>query len=92
MILKCDKCHEDFFLNKNGICQHCYINKKINEACISCTDDEEIKSKFPCQKCINPYFLNKENKCIFCNSEKYGGDFCEKCGYVNIDGRKNRMH
>ena len=44
MILKCDKCHEDFFLNKNGICQHCYINKKINEACISCTDDEEIKS------------------------------------------------
>ena len=87
--LKCQKCLDDYFLNKDGICEHCYINKNIGPACISCTDNEELKVNSPCQKCNGKnYFLTKENTCIFCKSENYGGLFCDKCGYINANGKE----
>ncbi len=84
--LKCEKCLDNYFLNKNGICQHCYINENESPYCISCTDDENLKNTNSCQNCTNNYFLTRENKCIFCKSEKYGGKDCKKCGYINIAG------
>ena len=85
--LVCDQCIEDYFKNKNSICEHCTINEEVGPMCISCTDDEDLKKKAPCQKCLgNNYFLTKENTCIFCKSEDYGGLNCGKCGYVEING------
>ena len=87
--LVCDKCLEDYFKNKDGLCEHCYINTDINPACISCTDDEELKKIAPCQKCNgNYYFLTKENNCIYCNSIEYGGPKCRKCGYIENNGKQ----
>ena len=84
--LKCENCIDNYFLNKNGICEHCYINTNESPFCISYTDKEEIKKNYPCQKCIKDYFLTKENKCVFCKSEKYGGKYCSKCDYITING------
>ena len=84
--LKCEKCLDNYFLNKNGICEHCYINTNESPNCISCTDNEELKKNSPCQKCSENYFLTKENKCVFCKSEKYGGKHCGKCDYITING------
>ena len=87
--LICDKCLEDYFKNKDGLCEHCYINTNIGSACISCTDDEELKKISPCQKCNgNNYFLTKENNCIYCNSIEYGGSECSQCGYIEINGNQ----
>ena len=87
--LVCEKCLEDYFKNKDGLCEHCYINTDINPACISCTDDEELKKIAPCQKCNGKYyFLTKENNCIYCNSIEYGGPKCRKCGYIENNGQQ----
>ena len=87
--LICNNCLEDYFLNKDGICEHCYINTNINLACVSCTDDEEVKKKYPCQKCIgSDYFLTNESTCVYCRSELYGGPKCNKCGYIDINGKQ----
>lgn len=84
--LKCDKCKDNHFLNKDGNCTLCYINEKIGPSCYSCTDDEKIKEIYPCQKCSDNYILTKEFTCAFCRLPKYGGLNCQKCGYINIDG------
>ena len=84
--LKCDKCKDNHFLNKDGNCTLCYINEKIGPSCYSCTDDEKIKEIYPCQKCSDNYILTKEFTCAFCRFPKYGGLNCQKCGYINIDG------
>ena len=84
--LKCDNCLDNYYLNKNGVCEHCYINTNESPYCISCTDNEDLKKISPCQKCIKDYFLTKENKCILCKSENYGGKYCNKCDYITIDG------
>ena len=86
--LKCDKCKDDYFLNKNGNCEPCYSNTKIGFFCLSCTDNESTKEKYPCQKCDENYFLTKEYNCLYCKSEKYGGKFCNECGYITINGEE----
>ena len=86
--LKCEKCKKDYFPNKNGICQRCYINKKIGPSCFLCADDENIIKTIQCQKCANNYFLTKENTCVFCKSENIGGPNCLECGYINYDGQE----
>ena len=85
--LLCDKCYEDYFINKDGICEHCTINKHYGKKCVSCTDIEEKKKQYPCQKCLGGFFLTKENICVNC--KVYGGESCIECGYIMINGTEN---
>ena len=86
--LKCDKCKEGYFINKNGTCELCYINQKVGPYCLLCADYENITESTQCQRCTEDYFLTKDNTCVFCKNEQYGGKNCLECGYINYDGEE----
>ena len=83
--LKCDKCLDYYFMNKDNVCEECYVNENINSGCLICTDDEEKLKNIKCDICRKNYFLTEENICEFCLSEKNGGNYCEECGYITIN-------
>ena len=89
--LKCDKCLDNYFINKNGDCVECYENNEVNSGCLLCTNDEEKIKNIKCDKCKTNYFMTKDNICEFCLSEKNGGEYCEKCEYINITNEKEKI-
>ena len=89
--LKCDKCLDNYFINKNGDCVECYENNDINSGCLLCTDDEEKIKNIKCNKCKTNYFMTKDNICEFCLSEKNGGENCEKCDYISITNENKKI-
>ena len=89
--LRCDKCLEKYYMNKNEDCVECYENSNINSGCLICTDDEEKLKNIKCDKCKENYFMTKEKICEFCLSEKNGGDNCEECDYINKENEEEKI-
>ena len=89
--LKCDKCLDNYYKNKNEECVECYENININSGCLICTDNEEKLKNIKCDKCKVNYFMTRENICEFCLSEKNGGDNCEVCDYIKTEKDEEKI-
>ena len=89
--LKCDKCLNYYYMDKNEKCVECYENIDINSGCLICSDEEEKLKNKKCDKCKENYFITNENICVFCLSEKYGGINCEKCDYINKTNEEEKI-
>ena len=81
---KCDKCQNNLFVNKTGLCDVISYDEhpEITPGCIVPNNNYDFyKENNKCYDCIYSFFKTNNESCFYCKARKNGGPKCEKCQY-----------